>query len=411
MGSTESKDKFYAVSGHFWDIGTDPENPEIAQLATFSSYGHSRDRNHLFWVFCVANLVLISTALYTTQKANNKQKSLNWIVWGIIAFVAGKITVSLSGFTLGTFSPSSETLWYVSAWFPLLGCLLFTILPVWVLIIFKNKFPTSLSIPTSSTLMPALTLGVFSSLGADLMLWNSSSTDLSAEQAGLLVLLLLSLYMATTGACKLIEIWEKITPAIFSAMACGLFLLSVGYFGCDLMFLGASVLAFIPIWKFSPYSEDSETTSKPTSEKRDSNDPLSSKVDSLIKKCSDPDVLKIPEFESIIEQFAKNSSHTFIQGAEGSGKTSLLAQMESRWQETHKGIVRKVSCERPIARTSEDSYSILSALIGIDFRQDSKDTGSGIGDLILDSFPVFAFFKSAVENIGDPSGQPGNRRD
>ena len=44
------------------------------------------------------------------------------------------------------------------------------------------------------------------------------------------------------------------------------------------------------------------------------------------------------------------------------------------------------------------------------FRQDSKDT-SGIGDLILDSFPVFAFFKSAVENIGDPSGQPGNRRE
>ena len=407
LGSTESKDKFYALTGHFWDIGTDPENPEIAQLATFSSYGHSRDRNHLFWVFCVANLALILVALYTTRKTNNKTRSLHWIVWGIIAFVAGKITVSLSGFTLGTFSPSSETLWYVSAWFPLLGCLFFTILPVWVLIIFKNKFPTSLSVPASPTLMPALAMGVFSSLGADLMLWNSSSTDLSAEQAGLLTLLLLSLYMAITGACKLIEFWEKSTPTIFSAMVCGLLLLSVGYFGCDLMFLGASVLAFIPIWKFSPYAEDSESTSNPTSEKRDNVHPVSS----LIQDCSDPFVLKIPEFESIIEQFAKDSSHTFIQGAEGAGKTSLLEQMKSRWQETHEGLVRTVSCEQPIARTSEDSFTILSDLIGMDFRQSSKDTGSGIGDLILDSFPVFAFVKSAVENIGDSTGQPGNKRE
>ena len=160
--------------------------------------------------------------------------------------------------------------------------------------------------------------------------------------------------------------------------------------------------------KVSPYVEDSESTSNPTSEKRDSNDPRSSKVDSLIQKCSDPDVLKIPEFESIIEQFAKNSSHTLVQGAEGAGKTSLLAQMESRWQETHKGIVRKVSCERPIARTSEDSYSILSDLIGIDFRQDSKDTGVVLATLSLIHFQSL-HFQSAVENIGDPRGQPGNK--
>jgi tetratricopeptide (TPR) repeat protein len=411
LGSTESKDKFYAVSGHFWDIGTDPENPEIAQLATFSSYGHSRDRNHLFWVLCVANLALISTALYTTRKTIKKQNNLNWIVWGIIAFVVGKITVSLSGFTLGTFSPSSETLWYVSAWFPLLGCLLFTLLPVWVLIIFKNKFPTSLSIPAPSTLMPSLTIGVFSSLGADLMLWNSSNTDLSAEQAGLLILLLASLYIAITGACKLIEFWEKSTPMILSAMVCGLLLLSVGYFGCDLTFLGASVLAFIPIWKFSPNKECSELSMEMISEKPDIIEPLSSKIAWLIQDCSDPNVIEIPEFELITEQFHKDSSHTFIQGIQGAGKTSLLAQMKSRWQETHEGIVRTISCEQPIARTSEDSFTILSDLLGINLRQDSKDTGSGIGDLILDSFPVFAFVKSAVENIGGQSGQPGNERE
>jgi hypothetical protein len=255
-------------------------------------------------------------------------------------------------------------------------------------------------------------MGVFSSLGADLMLWNSSNTDLSAEQAGLLILLLVCLYMAITGACKLIEFSEKSTPVILSAMVCGLLLLSVGYFGCDLTFLGASVLAFIPIWKFSPNAEGSESTSKSTSEKPHNNDPISSKIDSLTQDCSDPNVLKIPAFEKIIEQFSKDRSHTFIQGAQGAGKTSLLAQMKSRWQEKkNEGIVRTVSCEQPIARTSEDSFTILSDLIGMDFRQNSKDTGSGIGDLILDSFPVFAFVKSAVENIGGQSGQPGNERE
>ena len=81
----------------------------------------------------------------------------------------------------------------------------------------------------------------------------------------------------------------------------------------------------------------------------------------------------------------------------------MPAKITTQWNHGGKKptkYIRKVSCDvdRPYF---EDSYSILSDLIGIDFGQDSKDTGSGIGDLILDSFPVFAFFKSAVENIGD----------
>ena len=103
-------------------------------------------------------------------------------------------------------------------------------------------------------------------------------------------MLLLSLYMAITGACKLIEFWEKYSYD-FSAMVCGLLLLSDGYWLRS--YVSWCIRSGIySIWKFSPFVKIRKTPNL-TSEKQNSNAPLFSKVDSLVEMFN-PDVLKIP---------------------------------------------------------------------------------------------------------------------
>ena len=115
-----------------------------------------------------------------------------------LLFVVGRTWPSVLGSVMSGFAPAGEELWFVSFWYPLLFFALAVILPMTLVKMITVKFSSSwMSRQILNNFMCtfALFLGLWLSLGTDLLLWSSVSFPLNPDQIVKLLALGLALFL------------------------------------------------------------------------------------------------------------------------------------------------------------------------------------------------------------------------
>jgi hypothetical protein len=442
LGDKTSPDKFYSVAGRAWDLTdffspteNNKKNPELKSAATFTTYGFSRDRNHLFWPIVLGNLLL----LFIVAKFP-KREGVAFAVMSATAFLFARCWPPIVGTALSGLAPESESLWYLSFWWPLVTFFLLVLAPFVLVRLAKEKFPQIEMIGevNLADLTPPMTLGLLAALGSDLFIYGSTQGNPLPEELCLIVLLLASsMYLCIRIHASSMNEWKGRLPAIGFA-SLGLILMAWGYFAYDWRPLSGACFLLWYAFRESKTGEDekekAEGENSPEGGKTDSNDDEEPRdLDWLIKETDEP---AFQSFEGDgfqpsgkdAEEMLKEGKCVVLRGKSGVGKSRLAKESAKAFIRGPKGDSDGGghcvfgSCPQPVENgvTSDgNSYGLFRSLfrdhLGMRAFGEVTNGGNSASQMAGAAFarlvPLFGLALTGISKLADGMAPPSGEKE
>lgn len=431
LGDEKSSDKFYSLSGRIWDLEeffVKKDGAKSKLSSTFTTYGFSRDRTHLFWPFVWINLLLFFIVAQFP-----KRKGFALVAMSLTAFLFARCWPPIVGTALSGLAPESESLWYLSFWWPLVAFFLLVLAPFVLVKLAKEKFPQIETIGEINLvdLTPFMTIGLLAALGSDLFIYGSTQGNPLSEELFLIVLLFASsMYLCIRIHASCMNEWKGRLPAIGYA-SLGLVLMAWGYFAYDWKPLaGACFLLWYAFNKSKSRGDikgNAEDASSSKVQQAASNieDEEARDLAWLIKQTDEP---KYQPFEGNgfepygkdAEEKLKEGKPVVLRGDSGVGKSRLAKEIakaiiEAKDDSDEGGNLVFGSCPQPVEnRVASDgnSYGLFRSLFRDHFgmRAFGEITNGGnsasqmAGEAFARLVPLFGLAMTGISKLADRMG-------
>lgn len=418
-GDARSKNKFYVVSAETWSLENINESMG-KRVGSYKCFGFSRDRNHLFWPVLFTNLTVIFLLIFLLVYFHRGYiKKFAPVI--ALLFVVGRTWPSVLGSVMSGFAPAGEELWFVSFWYPLLFFVLAVILPMTLVKMITVKFSSSwMSRQILNNLMCtfALFLGLWLSLGTDLLLWSSVSFPLNPDQIVKLLVLGLALFLLLFVQAEFAFGQSKMPAYWPFAFFLALILMGWGYFSNHSIPMLSSAGLLLPLAYLR--------TGLPSKMKKDmlSNSDLSEQDESAqgYSVTGEPEdkveagglgqsqFVIFEEYRNFFNPTKFWGKQILISGGEGSGKSRFCRWMVNKMlQKDSSLLVLRGSCDTSIEEggVAKALGLFASVLENEQISGSEKSDVSELADLVgevTERLPMISIFKNLVTSAIDATG-------